>query len=186
MRLRQGLRRRGAHARLVLLGLAALALAACVHGDPVVTGSVAAGGKDTIAFESVDGPPRPVFDRLVAALAAEAERRELAVVTRTGPSAYRVRAFLATHVKKRNRQAALAWAWEVFDSGGQRAFRLEGEEPIGIAAADVWAQLDDALLSRIAAQGFDALAARLGTPPAPVPPAAPAPAGPAIAFAGAQ
>ena len=191
MRLRQSLRRASGNAwpRLrgpaALIALAAIALAGCANGDPAVTGSIPVIGAQTIAFESVDGPPRPVFDRLVSALSAEAERRDLPVVSHTGPAAYRVRAYLATYVEKKNRQATLAWAWEVFDTGSNRAFRLSGEEPLGRARTDVWGQCDDALLLRIAAKGFDDLAARLGpiAPAMPIPAGEPAPAGPAIAAA---
>jgi hypothetical protein len=163
--------------------IAALAIAGCANSDPTVTGSIPANHSQTIAFESVDGPPRPVFDRLVSALAAEAERRELPVVTHTGPSAYRVRAYLATYIEKKKKRATLTWAWEVLDTRENRAFRLTGEEPLGAPRADVWAQLDDALLRRIAAKGFDELTARLGpvTPATPAPMGEPGPAGPPVA-----
>jgi hypothetical protein len=166
--------------------IAALAVAGCANGDPTVTGSIPANSSQTIAFESVDGPPRPVFDRLVSALAAEAERRELPVVTHTGPSAYRVRAYLATYIEKKKKRATLTWAWEVFDTRENRAFRLTGEEPLGAPRADVWAQLDDALLKRIAAKGFDELSARLGpiSPAIPAPAGDPGPAGPPVAAIG--
>ena len=170
----------GLRMRAAAIALVALALAGCVHGDPTVTGSIPAPSGQTIAFESVDGPPRTVFDRLVSALSAEAETRNLPVVSHTGPAAYRVRAYLATYVEKKKKQATLAWTWEVFDRGMNRAFRLSGEEPLGTARADVWEQCDDALMRRIAARGFDELAARLGAP-VPAPTGEPAPAGPAIA-----
>jgi hypothetical protein len=171
--------------RHALIAIAALALAGCANADQTVTGSIpggsiAAAGAQTITFESVDGPPRPVFDRLVAALSAEAERRSLPVVTHTGPATYRVRAYLATLIEKKKKQATLSWVWEVFDSSQNRAFRVAGQEPLGTARSDVWAQCDDATLMRVAAKGFDELVARLGPLPAP---GAPAPSGPAIAFA---
>jgi hypothetical protein len=171
--------------RHALIAVAALALAGCASGDPTVTGSMPTGsipaaGTHTIAFESVDGPPRPVFDRLVAALSAEAERRSLPVVTHTGPATYRVRAYLATLVEKKKKQATLSWVWEVFDSTQNRAFRVAGQEPLGTARNDVWAQCDDALLLRIATKGFDELVTRLGPLPAP---GTPTPSNPAIAFA---
>lgn len=192
MRLRQSLRRARGHAwprlraRAALIALAAFALAGCANGDPAVTGSIPAFGMKTIAFESVDGPPRPVFDRLVSALSAEAERRDLPFVSHTGPAAYRVRAYLATYVEKKKKQATLAWAWEVFDTQSNRAFRRAGEEPLGKGGTDVWGQCDDALLLRIATKGFDELAARLGpiAPAAAAPAGEPAPVDPAIASAG--
>lgn len=169
-------------APVTLAAFTALALAACANSDPTVTGSIPASGTQTIAFESVDGPPKPVFDRLVAALSAEAERRELPVVTHTGPAAYRVRAYLATHVEKKKKRAALSWVWDVFDARRNLAFRLSGEEPLGAPGSDVWAQCDEALMQRIAARGFDELVARLGPLPAAPAPAAPQATGPAIAF----
>jgi hypothetical protein len=171
--------RRRAPAALIFV---ALALAGCASADPTITGSIQPVGARTIAFESVDGPPRPVFDRLVAALSAEAERRALPVVTHTGPATYRVRAYLATLIEKKKKQASLTWVWEVFDSTQNRAFRISGEEALGTARSDVWAQCDDALLLRVATRGFDELMARLGPLPTPAPDGTPAPSGPAIAF----
>jgi hypothetical protein len=159
-------------------------LAGCAGSDQSVTGSIPTAGMRTIAFESVDGPPRPVFDRLVAALTAEAERRELPVVTHTGPATYRVRAYLAALVEKKKKEARLSWVWEVFDASQNRAFRIAGEEPLGATRGDVWSQCNDALLLRVASKGFDELTARLGPlPSAPAPAGDPQPAGPALAFA---
>jgi hypothetical protein len=166
--------------RYALIALVVLALGSCASGDPTITGSIPPASVRTIAFESVDGPPRPVFDRLVAALSAEAERRALPVVTQTGPATYRVRAYLATLVDKKKKQASLSWVWEVFDSTQSRAFRLSGEEALGIVRSDVWGQCDDALLLRIAVKGFDELVARLGPLPTPAP-GTPSSAG-AVAF----
>jgi hypothetical protein len=162
-------------------------MAACANTDATVTGSISGNHSQTIAFESVDGPPRPVFDRLVAALSAEAERRDLPVVTHTGPSAYRVRAYLATFIEKKKKRATLTWAWDILDTRQNRAFRLTGEEPLGAPRADVWTQVDDNLLRRIAAKAFDELSAHLGpiSPVTPAPASDPAPAGPAVASAGA-
>ncbi|MCC6946772.1 MAG: hypothetical protein IT539_03310 [Bradyrhizobiaceae bacterium] len=189
MWLRQMLCRMGSRAlpsgraRLPLLALATFALAACANSDPTVTGSIPQPTGQTIAFESIDGPPRPVFDRLVSALTAEAEQRELPVVSRSGPATWRVRAYLATHIEKKKKQATLAWVWEVFDASRTRAFRLTGEEPLGSPGADAWALCHDALLRKIAVQGFDALSARLGSPAPAAPAPAPEPAEPAVASA---
>jgi hypothetical protein len=162
---------------LALLAVAAIALTGCAN-DPSITGSIPQAGPQSIAFESIDGPPKPVFDRLVASLSAEAEARKLPVVSRTGHATLRVRAYLATHVHKK--EATLSWIWDVFDAGSQRVFRLTGQEPLGPARRDVWAQCDDALLARVAAKGFEALSARLGggAPPAPIPASEPPGGGP--------
>ena len=153
-----------ARSRLLVPLLAALALAGCA-ANAGITGSIPYTGPRTVAFASIDGPPRPLYDKIVAALAAEAEKRDLPVVSQTGPAAYRIRAYLAASSQKKNKQAAISWAWDVFDEQSKRAFRLSGEEPVGRATAkDVWSQCDDATLARIASKGFEALTARLDLP----------------------
>ena len=165
--------------------LAALGLAGCATHEPLFTGSIQPTGAQSIAFESIDGPPKPVFDRLVRTLAAAAAARKLPVVSHTGPAVFRVRAYLATHVEKK--QATLSWVWDIFDARYHRAFRLAGEEHLGPArGGDVWAQCDDVTLARVAANSFDALMARLGTEPssAPAPGSEPARGGPEVVTAG--
>jgi hypothetical protein len=142
---------------------AALALAGCA-AQADITGSITPVGARTVAFESIDGAPRPVFDRMVSALSAEAEKRDLPVVSQTGPSSYRIRAYLAVSTEKKKKQAKIEWVWDVFDSLSRRAFRLTGEEPLGQAGRDPWTQADDKTLARIAAKGFDALSKKLELP----------------------
>ncbi len=149
--------------RVLVPLFAALALAGCA-ANADITGSLPYTGPRTVAFESIDGPPRPLFDKVVAALAAEAEKRDLPVVSQSGPAAYRIRAYLAASTEKKKKQASITWAWDVFDERSKRAFRLSGEESVGRAVKDVWSQCDDATLARIASRGFDALAVRLDLP----------------------
>lgn len=153
------------HARNLMILFAGLALAGCA-AQADITGSLAAAGPRTIAFESIDGAPRPVFERMVSALSAEAERRDLPVVSHTGPATWRIRAYLAASTEKKTKQAKIAWVWDVFDAQSRRAFRLTGEEPLGQTDRDLWTQADDSTLARIASRGFDALAARLELPAA--------------------
>ena len=128
----------GSRGRRALTACAAALIASLVAAcqtDQIVTGSVAAPANG-VAFESVDGPPQPVFER---------------------------RLYLAAHVE--GKQAALTWVADVFDAGLERAFRLSGEEPLA-GRRDLWAQADDAVLGRIAARALDALAAGIaGNPP---------------------
>ena len=152
-------------------------VAAC-QTDQLVTGSVA-GPANGIAFESVDGPPQPVFERLVAKLTSEAEARKLPVVSRTATPGWRVRLYLAAHVERQ--KAGLTWVADVFDASLERAFRVSGEEPLP-ARRDLWAQADDAVLGRIAARALDALAAGIAGDP-PVPPAPEPVGGPVVAMA---
>jgi hypothetical protein len=157
--------------------LIASLVAAC-QTDQLVTGSVSAPANG-IAFESVDGPPQPVFERLVAKLTSEAEARKLPVVSRTATASWRVRLYLAAHGERN--AAALTWVADVFDAGLERAFRVTGEEPLA-PRRDLWAQADDAVLGRVAARAMDALAAGIAGNP-PVLPAPEPIGGPVVAMA---
>jgi ABC-type amino acid transport substrate-binding protein len=153
---------------------ACLLLAACQTDNGLVTGSLGQTGPRAIAFESIDGPPPTVFQRLVAQLTNEAEARKLPVVSRSNPGAWRVRLYLAAHVKKK--QATISWVGDVFDTRYDRAFRVAGEESVSPARKDVWALADDAVLARIAAKSLDAIMAQISAPelspsPAPAEPA---------------
>lgn len=139
--------------------LAALALGACqTNGNrPVAATSISSGTK-TIAFESIDGPPEPVFDRLVANLTTEAKARQLPVVSRESSAAYRVRGYLAASVA--DGKGEVDWVWDVFDADSDRVLRVAGREKLG-PGKDVWDKLDDATVQRIAAQSLDEISTRL-------------------------
>jgi hypothetical protein len=145
----------------------------------------------TIAFESIDGPPPQVFDRMVNVLDSESKLRSLAIVSREGTAAYRVRSYLAAQVN--HGRTTIAWVWDVYDQNQQRALRLSGEEQAGKAGRDAWASVDDLVLRKIAQAGLSGLAGMTGSAPAPdSPQPAPLPAapsskrGPAVASADAD
>ena len=141
--------------------LAAFALTACQTGDgskPVA--GISSSGSKSIAFESIDGPPQPVFNKLVASLTTEADARQVQVVSRESDAAYRVRGYLAASVEGGN--GSVDWAWEVFDKDRERVLRVAGVEPVG-KGKDVWGGLDDAMVSRIAAQSLDEITTRLAS-----------------------
>ena len=125
----------------------------------------------TVAFESIDGPPPQIFDRMVGVLDSESKLRNLSVVSREGQASYRVRSYLAAEVN--HGRTSIAWVWDVYDANQQRALRLSGEEPAGKSGRDAWAAADDLVLRRIAQAGFSGLSAMInGTAPADAPPAA--------------
>lgn len=172
-------------AAAVLLLAVACALGGCASGG-AGSGSfaMASGGGATVAFESIDGPPPQVFDRMVNVLDSESKLRNLSIVSREGSAAYRVRSYLAAQVSRG--RTTIAWVWDVYDRDQQRALRLSGEEPAGKAGRDAWAAVDDLLLRKIAQAGLSGLSGMInGTPPADTPPPAPGPArrGPAVASA---
>src|SRR5258708_23499377 len=90
-----------------------------------------AGGATTVAFESIDGPPPQVFERMVDVLDSESKLRNLSIVSREGSASYRVRSYLAAQVSRG--RATIAWVWDVYDRAQRRALRLSGEEPAGKA-----------------------------------------------------
>jgi hypothetical protein len=174
------------HAGLTVLGLAmACALGGCGAGGTTTSGAFAMasdGTGQTIAFESVDGPPPGVFDRMVSVLDSETKLRSLAIVSREAPAAYRVRSYLSAQVVRG--RTVIAWVWDVYDRNQQRALRLSGEEQAGKAARDPWSAADDMVLRKIAQAGLSGLSSMInGTPADTSPPVPAGKRGPAVASA---
>ena len=114
----------------------------------------------SVAVELVDGPPPAVHERFMRALKDEAGSRQIAVVA-SGDASYRLRGYLATHPE--GGATAISWAWDVYDPGQRRAFRLKGEDKATGAAG--WATADDQVLRRIAGSALDQLAGLHGVAP---------------------
>jgi hypothetical protein len=116
----------------------ASALGGCAGGG-ATSGSYAmasTGSGPTVAFESIDGPPPQVFDRMVNVLDSESKLRNLSIVSREGGASYRVRSYLSAQVVRG--KTMIAWVWDVYDNNQQRALRLSGEEAAGKAGRDAW------------------------------------------------
>ena len=159
--------------RAALLLVALCALGGCANGGAPAGAFASAGGGATVAFESIDGPPPPVFDRMVNLLDSESKLRNLAIVSRESGASYRIRSYLAAQVSRG--RTTIAWVWDVYDRDQQRALRLSGEEPAGKAGRDAWAAADDVVLRRIAQAGLTGLAGMINGTAAPEAPAAPPP-----------
>jgi hypothetical protein len=160
------------------------ALGGCAGGG-AASGSYAmatsAGGGATVAFESIDGPPPQVFDRMVSVLDSESKLRNLSIVSREGGASYRVRSYLSAQVVRG--KTVIAWVWDVYDNNQQRALRLSGEEPAGKAGRDAWAAADDLVLRKIAQAGLSGLSGMINGTPDVAPAPAPERRGPAVASA---
>jgi hypothetical protein len=165
-----------------LLLTIACGLGGCANSGGPADSFAMAGGPSagpTVAFESVDGPPPQIFDRLVSVLDSESKLRNLSVVSREGSASYRVRSYLSAQVSRG--RTTIAWVWDVYDQNQQRALRLSGEEPGGKAGRDPWTAADDLVLRKIAQAGFSGLTTMInGTAPVD---AAPERRGPAMASA---
>jgi len=162
-----------ARAALVIAG-GGLMLAGCTtDGQPIFGGGFGASGLrgTTVAFESIDGPPESLFRKLVSQLTQEANARQIAVVSRESTAQYRVRGYVAAHVQ--GKKTTISWVWDIYSADRQRALRLSGEVP-GAASERAWAAADDQVVSRMARDGMDRLAAFLANPgPPPGEPYAP-------------
>jgi hypothetical protein len=135
------------------------ALGGCAGGG-VASASFAmasTGTGTTIAFESIDGPPPQVFDRMVNVLDSESKLRSLSIVSREASATYRVRSYLSAQVN--HGRTVIAWVWDVYDREQQRALRLSGEEAAGKAGRDAWGAADDLTLRKIAQVGLSGLSA---------------------------
>jgi hypothetical protein len=173
----------------MLLAIAG-ALGGCANGSGASNAFAMApatpNNSPTVTFESIDGPPPQVFERMVSVLDSESKLRSLAIVSREGAAAYRVRSYLSAQIV--HGRTTIAWVWDVYDRDQQRALRLSGEEPAGKASGrDAWAAADDMILRKIAQAGLSGLSNMINGMPADQQPApAPEPAtkrGPAVASA---
>jgi hypothetical protein len=165
-----------------ILLAAACAVGGCAGGGAAGGSFAMAGGGGTVAFESIDGPPPHVFDRMVDVLDSESKLRNLSIVSREGSASYRVRSYLAAQVSRG--RTVIAWVWDVYDRDQQRALRLSGEETAGKAGRDPWTAADDLVLRKIAQAGLSGLSAMInGTAPDAPPAPAPGRRNPAVASA---
>jgi hypothetical protein len=163
----------------VLLAIAC-GLGGCASGGG--SGSFAmAGAGSTVAFESIDGPPPQVFDRMVNVLDSESKLRNLSIVSREGAATYRVRSYLSAQIARG--RTIIAWVWDIYDRNQQRVLRLSGDEPASRAGRDPWTAADDLVLRKIAQAGLSGLSGLVNETAPDTPPPVPAPGGPAVASA---
>ena len=157
----------------------ACSLGGCAGGGAASGSFAMASGGATVAFESIDGPPPAVFDRMVNVLDSESKLRNLSIVSREGGASYRVRSYLSAQVVRG--KTMIAWVWDVYDNNQQRALRLSGEEAAGKAGRDAWAAADDLVLRKIAQAGLSGLSGMINGTPDAAPAPAPERRGPAVA-----
>src|SRR5260370_11888932 len=79
----------------------ACGLGGCAGGGAAGVSFAMAGGSPTVAFESIDGPPPHVFDRMVDVLDSESRLRNLSIVSPEGSAPYRVPTYLPLQVSPR-------------------------------------------------------------------------------------
>jgi len=164
----------------VLLAIAC-GLGGCANGGAGSGSFAMAGAGSTVAFESIDGPPPQVFDRMVNVLDSESKLRNLSIVSREGAATYRVRSYLSAQIARG--RTIIAWVWDVYDRDQQRVLRLSGDEPASKAGRDPWTAADDLVLRKIAQAGLSGLSGLVNEAAPDAPPPVPAPGSPAVASA---
>lgn len=151
-------------ARLLIIGCVGSGLAACQpDGSPDLALAQPRGA--TVAFETIDGLPKPQFQMLVQKLNDEAQSRRLAVISRDGVSAYRVRGALGATVSQG--RTTVSWTWDVFDNGQKRVLQITGQETAPQPTPEVsqaWNVADNAMMRRIAQTSMEQLTAFLTSP----------------------
>ena len=150
---------------MVAVAFAAIFLAGCNTTQPGLFGS--SSRPASIAFDSIDGPPPDVFQRLVRDLNSEAKSRQLTVLSRDDEPTYRARGYMGANIKAK--EASITWLWDVYDGERQRVLRISGEEKIAGKHRNPWEALDEAGVQRIARSSVEQLGAFLTAAHRPAP-----------------
>lgn len=117
------------------------------------TRKISVGPSVPVAVESLEGLPEAIAPRFSAALASEAQARDITIVDAAGAPRYKLRGYLNAYAADGGNR--LAWVFDVFDAKLQRARRAEGSEPLRGNAATPWSLVDDATIRRAAARSLD-------------------------------
>jgi hypothetical protein len=150
---------------IVAAAFAATSLAGCNTTQPGLFAS--SSRPASIAFDSIDGPPPDVFQRLVRDLNAEAKSRQLTVLSRDDEPTYRARGYMGANIKAK--EASITWVWDVYDAERQRVLRINGEEKVAGKSRNPWEALDEAGVQRIARTSVEQLGAFLTAANRPAP-----------------
>ena len=158
---------RASRARIIV---AAAFAATLLTGCNTTSGLFASNkGPASIAFDSIDGPPPDVFQRLVRDLNSEAKSRQLTVLSRDDEPTYRARGYMGANIKAK--ESSITWLWDVYDGERQRVLRISGEEKVAGKHRNPWEALDEAGVQRIARKSVEQLGAFLNAANRPAAPA---------------
>lgn len=119
-----------------------------------------------VSVQSITGAPDAVTTSFAGLLGEAAAERRMEIVPGDKPARFRVRGYLTAQPTE-DGQTALAFVWDVYDSGRQRAQRLQGAS-LGSRSGggDPWAGIDRTVVAKAASESMDAIASFLITTPA--------------------
>jgi hypothetical protein len=149
--------------RALVLGLSLAGLSACQDGGLDLSAStgtrIIVGPATPVAMDSLEGAPEEVGPRLSAALAAEAEARQISIVPGDKTPRFRLRGYMSA--SQTGEGALVVYVWDVFDQTKSRAQRITGSELVKRSAAEPWQAVDDSALRRVASRAMNDIAAFL-------------------------
>lgn len=150
--------------------LAGLGLVGCQEvGGPQPQWAHLSPAGQSIAFDSIEGPPSDLRTELAGELAAAAAERRVDVAAEARTARYRIKGYLTTETNE-DGATSLAFVWDLFDADRRRAKRVAGSSPIRAAAAEPWQGLDREALRKLAQRSMDEIAVFLASRNDPAPP----------------
>lgn len=151
---------------LVLGPLMALALAGCQQTSQTAQRQRVDAPGVPVSVQSITGAPDSVTTSFAGLLGEAAAERQMEIVPGDKPARFRVRGYLTAQPTE-DGQTALAFVWDVYDAGKQRAQRVQGAS-LGTRSGggDPWAGIDRSVVAKAASESMDAIASFLVTTPA--------------------
>jgi hypothetical protein len=145
--------------RIAMVMASLLALAGCQDSGLDLSAQsaprVTVGASLPVTVQQIDGLPQELSPRFSAALASEAQAREIVFVDASQSPRFKIRGYLNAHQGEGGVTAT--WVWDVFDTRHNRAQRISGQQPLGRSASDPWSVVDDTVLRFVAARSLDGI-----------------------------
>jgi hypothetical protein len=111
----------------------------------------------SVSLGKIAGPPEHVSNRIVQMLDLASRRASIALLNyETEDFDYRLQGMVK--IERRGKAGNLNYAWWLFDRDGALVGRSSGTETFSPAAtdSDLWSQVQDSSLRRIAERGVEA------------------------------
>ena len=116
---------------------------------------ITVGASLPVSVQQIDGLPEGMGPRFSAALAAEAQLRDIVFVDATQSPRFKIKGYVNAYQAEGG--TAVSWVWDVFDTRHSRAQRVSGQQPLGKSASEPWSAVDDTVLRFVAARSLDGI-----------------------------
>ena len=114
----------------------------------------------SVTLGTISGPPQTVSDNLIRMLDGASRRAQIALLNYSGAQGnYRLQGDLK--IMRQRGMIKLTYTWQVFDLSGTRVAGKSGSESVAYTpGTDLWSQVPDSTLLRIADEGINAVISR--------------------------